>query len=267
MWIPEDWLSTTILTVTGSLVLLRHGQSTWNALNLFTGWHDVPLSPNGITEARQAGITMRDAGLHFDAGHTSLLSRAIETSRLALHELGQDDLVVRRDWRLNERHYGSLQGLNKKAIVELHGSEQTKLWRRSFDIAPPPVEKSSAEHPANDPLYVELIRQGLDPGVLPATECLKDVLARVSPFFAEIVAPQLDANLNVLITAHGNSLRALLMQLEHISEQEIAEINIPTGVPRLYTFGPHRQVSSVTYLGDPKAIAAATHGVAQQASL
>lgn len=253
--------------MTGSLVLLRHGQSTWNALNLFTGWHDVPLSPTGVTEARQAGLTMRQAGLHFDAGHTSLLSRAIETARLALHELGQDDLVVRRDWRLNERHYGSLQGLDKRTITALHGAEQTTLWRRSFDIAPPPVEKSSAEHPLNDPLYIELIRQGLDPELLPATECLRDVLARVVPFFEEIVVPQLAADLNVLITAHGNSLRALFMHIDGILEQDIAAVNIPTGVPRLYTFGAHREVTSAEYLGDPKAIAAATKSVAQQSSL
>ncbi|MHB1129484.1 MAG: 2,3-bisphosphoglycerate-dependent phosphoglycerate mutase [Ilumatobacteraceae bacterium] len=252
--------------MTGSLVLLRHGQSTWNALNLFTGWHDVPLSPTGVTEARQAGVTMRQAGLHFDAGHTSLLNRAIETARLALHELGQDDLVVRRDWRLNERHYGSLQGLDKRATTALHGAEQTALWRRSFDIAPPPVEKSSPEHPINDPLYIELVRQGLNPELLPATECLKDVLARVVPFFEEIVVPQLAADLNVLITAHGNSLRALFMYLDAISVEEITQVNIPTGVPRLYTFGVHREVISVTYLGDPEAIAAATQGIAQQSS-
>lgn len=253
--------------MTGSLVLLRHGQSTWNALNLFTGWHDVPLSPTGITEALQAGVTMRQAGLHFDAGHTSLLSRAIETARLALHELGQDDLVVRRDWRLNERHYGSLQGLDKRATAALHGAEQTMLWRRSFDVAPPPVEKSSPEHPLNDPLYTELIGQGLNPELLPATECLKDVLARVVPFFEEIVGPQLAANLDVLITAHGNSLRALFMYLDHVSASDIAAIDIPTGVPRLYTFGAHREVTSVTYLGDPEAIAVATHDVARQSSL
>lgn len=253
--------------MTGTLVLLRHGQSTWNALNLFTGWHDVPLSPLGITEARQAGVTMRQAGLRFDAGHTSLLSRAIETARLALHELDQDDLVVRRDWRLNERHYGSLQGLDKRTVAALHGAEQTMLWRRSFDVAPPPVEKSSPEHPLNDPLYIELIRQGFDPELLPATECLKDVLARVVPFFEEVVAPQLADNLNVLITAHGNSLRALFMHLDGILASEIVGINIPTGVPRLYTFGAHREVTAVSYLGDPAAIAALTDGVARQSLL
>lgn len=258
--------STTIQPMTGSLVLLRHGQSTWNALNLFTGWHDVPLSPTGIAEARQAGMTMRQAGLHFDAGHTSVLSRAVETSRLALHELGQDDVIVRRDWRLNERHYGSLQGLDKRATTALHGAERTALWRRSFDVAPPPVEKSSPEHPINDPIYTNLISQGLDPKLLPATECLKDVLARVVPFFEEIVVPQLSTDLNVLITAHGNSLRALLMHLEFVSEQNIAGINIPTGVPRLYTFDAHRKVVSAEYLGDPETIAAATNSVARQSS-
>ena len=253
--------------MTGSLVLLRHGQSTWNALNLFTGWHDVPLSPAGVIEARNAGITMRLAGLHFDAGHTSLLNRAIETSRLALHELGQDDLVVRRDWRLNERHYGSLQGLDKRSVTALYGAEQTEQWRRSFDVAPPPIETSNPEHPLNDPIYIKLVADGFDPGMLPATECLKDVLARVVLFFEEIVAPQLADNLNVLITGHGNSLRALFMHLDGISVDEIAKVNIPTGVPRLYTFGAHRNVSAVKFLGDPETIAAATSRVAEQSAL
>jgi len=253
--------------MTGSLVLLRHGQSTWNALNLFTGWHDVPLSPTGVIEARRAGITMRLAGLNFDAGHTSLLNRAIETSRLALHELGQDDLAVRRDWRLNERHYGSLQGLDKRRVTTLYGAEQTEQWRRSFDIAPPPIETSNPEHPLNDPIYINLVAEGFDPGLLPATECLKDVLARVVPFFEEIVVPQLADNLNVLITGHGNSLRALFMHLDGISADEIVKVNIPTGVPRLYTFDADRNVSAVKYLGDPEMIAAATRRISQQSAL
>ncbi len=252
--------------MTGSLVVLRHGQSTWNELNLFTGWHDVPLSPTGIQEARQAGITMGQAGLHFDAAHTSLLSRAIETSRLALYELGQDDLVVRRDWRLNERHYGSLQGLDKRSATALYGAEQIETWRRSFDVAPPPIEKSSPEHPLNDPHYIALIDEGFDPELLPATECLKDVLSRVVPFFEQIVAPQLADSLDVLVTAHGNSLRALFMHLEGISPADIAKINIPTGVPRLYTFGAHLEVSATRYLGDPEKIAAATLSVSRQST-
>lgn len=252
--------------MTGSLVLLRHGQSTWNELNIFTGWHDVPLSATGVEEARQAGRTMHEAGLHFDAGHTSLLSRAIETSRLALHELGQDDLEVRRDWRLNERHYGSLQGLNKKGVTALYGEAQTEIWRRSFDVAPPPIEISNPEHPSNDPQYIELIGEGFDPALLPATECLRDVLARVVPFFEEIVAPQLADSLNVLVTGHGNSLRALFMHLDGVSPTDIATVNIPTGVPRLYTFNLNRAISTVEYLGDPKKIAAATRTVSRQSS-
>lgn len=252
--------------MTGSLVLLRHGQSIWNELNLFTGWHDVPLSHTGVDEARQAGVTMRQAGLHFDAAHTSLLSRAIETSRLALHELGQDDLPVRRDWRLNERHYGSLQGLDKRGVTALYGAEQTEIWRRSFDVAPPPVERSNPEHPLNDPRYIALIEEGFNPELLPATECLKDVLARVVPFFEEIVAPQLADDLDVLVTGHGNSLRALFMHLDAVSSAEIAKVNIPTGVPRLYTFDAHREVSAVKYLGDPEKIAAATLNVSRQSS-
>lgn len=253
--------------MTGSLVLLRHGQSTWNALNLFTGWHDVPLSPVGVIEAQQAGVTMRQAGLHFDAAHTSLLSRVIETSRLALHELGQDDLLVRPDWRLNERHYGSLQGLDKRRVTALYGAEQTELWRRSFDIAPPAIETSNPEHPLNDPIYIKLVAEGFDPELLPATECLKDVLARVVPFFEEIVAPQLADNLDVLVTGHGNSLRGLFMHLDGISADEIAKVSIPTGVPRLYTFDAHRNVSAVNYLGDPEKIAAATRSVSEQSAL
>ncbi|MEO8364490.1 MAG: 2,3-bisphosphoglycerate-dependent phosphoglycerate mutase [Ilumatobacteraceae bacterium] len=253
--------------MTGSLVLLRHGQSTWNELNLFTGWHDVPLSPTGINEARQAGIAMAKAGLRFDAGHTSLLERAIETSRLALHELGQDDLVVRRDWRLNERHYGALQGLDKRTVTTLHGAQQTEIWRRSFDTAPPPVETTDKEHPLNDPVYQKLVGEGFDPRLLPATECLQDVLARVSSFFDEIVAPQLAKNLNVLITAHGNSLRALFMHVDGISATDITNVNIPTGIPRLYTFDSGGDMSTATYLGDPQAIADATLNVSRQSSV
>jgi 2,3-bisphosphoglycerate-dependent phosphoglycerate mutase len=245
--------------MTGTLVLLRHGQSTWNELNLFTGWHDVELTAQGEREATAAGALMRDEGLRFDFGHTSLLTRAVMTSHLALREMGQVWLPLQRHWRLNERHYGALQGLDKKATAARHGDEQTNLWRRSFDVPPPPVDAASPEHPANDARY-----RFIDRADLPSTECLKDVVARVLPYWTTEVVPQLNANMNVLITAHGNSLRALVMYLEGISEADIAELNIPTGVPRKYAFDTSMKVTEVAYLGDPEAIAAAAAAVANQ---
>ncbi len=244
----------------GSLVILRHGESTWNKENLFTGWHDVPLSEAGAAEAANAGRTLADAGVWFDVAHTSVLTRAVVTCHLALEQLGQVWLPVQRHWRLNERHYGALQGLDKKATTERHGKEQTFIWRRSFDVPPPPVERDSPEHPANDPRY-----RLLPPDALPATECLKDVVARVLPYWHDVIAPQLLAGMEVLITAHGNSLRALVMHLEHISEDDIAELNIPTAAPRRYTFYDDLSVASAEYLGDAEAVAAAADAVARQA--
>ena len=250
-------------------MVLRHGQSTWNALNLFTGWHDVPLSEQGEAEADAAGRALRDAGLRFDVVFTSLLTRAMDTNRRALTQLGQTDVPVITDWRLNERHYGALQGLDKKETTQRHGAEQTKLWRRSFDVPPPPVDRSSPEHPANDPRYAHI-----DTALLPATECLKDVVARVVPMWRTVLVPHLLAGENVLVVAHGNSLRALAMHLETLSETQIANLNIHTVVPRVYRFHPANdadrtrselRVSQVSYLGDASAIAAATNAVAQQA--
>ena len=249
----------------GDFVILRHGQSTWNELNLFTGWHDVPLSPRGEAEATAAGVTMAEAGLRFDLAHTSVLTRAVMTCHLALLEMEQVWLPVQRDWRLNERHYGALQGLDKKATAERHGPEQTLLWRRSFDVPPPPVEMSSPEHPLNDPTYLQLVREGLDPALLPATECLKDVLERVLPYWNEVIVPQLRSGTNVLVTAHGNSLRALIMHLESMSTDEIVDFNMPTGVPRLYEFDETMKVRGVKFLGDQEAIAKAAEAVARQA--
>lgn len=245
--------------MTGTLVLLRHGQSTWNELNLFTGWHDVELTAQGEREATAAGAVMRDEGLRFDFAHTSVLTRAVMTCHLALREMGQVWLPLQRHWRLNERHYGALQGLDKKATAARHGDEQTNLWRRSFDVPPPAVESSSPEHPVNDPRY-----RFIDRAALPATECLKDVVARVLPYWNSEVVPQLQADMNVLVTAHGNSLRALVMYLEGISEADIAELNIPTGVPRRYAFDSSMKVTEVAYLGDQAAIAAAAAAVANQ---
>ena len=246
--------------MTGKLVILRHGESTWNQSNLFTGWHDVPLSDKGRAEAAAAGVTMAEAGLRFDVAHTSLLTRAVMTCHLALDAMGQVWLPISRSWRLNERHYGALQGLDKKETTERHGAEQTLLWRRSYDVPPPPVDTSSPEHPVNDPRY-----RLLAPDSLPATECLKDVVARVLPYWYDAIVPQLRAGLDVLVTAHGNSLRALVMHLEGISADAIAELNIPTGAPRQYSFDAHLDVTEVAYLGDAEAVAAAAAAVARQA--
>ncbi len=245
----------------GQLVLLRHGQSTWNESNLFTGWHDVPLSSRGEAEATAAGLAMKEAGLVFDVAHTSLLTRSVMTCHLALDALGQVWLPVERSWRWNERHYGALQGLDKKETSDQYGDEQTKLWRRSFDVPPPPVDVDNPHHPANDPRY-----RFVDRADLPATECLKDVVARVVPEFLARVVPQLRDGMNVLVAAHGNSLRGLVMSLENINETDIAELNIPTGVPRLYQLSPALEVESAEYLGDPDAIAAAIASVAHQAT-
>jgi len=244
---------------TGTLVILRHGQSTWNLSNRFTGWHDVPLTPQGEAEAVAAGRTMADAGLRFDIAHTSVLARAVMTNHLALQEMGQVWLPVLRHWRLNERHYGALQGLDKKETAERHGAEQTHLWRRSFDVPPPPVAEDDPRHPAGDRRY-----RLLPPDVLPATECLKDVVARVLPYWHDVVAPQLLAGMDVLVTAHGNSLRGLLMHLEHVPAEEIPAVNIPTGVPRRYRLDDRLAVQEAEYLGDADAIAAAADAVARQ---
>jgi 2,3-bisphosphoglycerate-dependent phosphoglycerate mutase len=245
--------------MTHTLVVLRHGESTWNKENLFTGWHDVPLSPRGELEAEEAGRTMAAAGLWFDTMHTSVLTRAVQTANLALATLGQPWLPVQRSWRLNERHYGDLQGKNKKQTAEQYGDEQTHLWRRSYDVPPPPVDRSSPEHPRNDRRY-----RWLAPDVLPATECLKDVVTRVLPYWYDQVAPELLAGRAVLIVAHGNSLRGLVKHLEKISDDDIAELNIPTGVPRCYELDGDLAITDVGYLGDEAAIAAAAAAVAAQ---
>jgi 2,3-bisphosphoglycerate-dependent phosphoglycerate mutase len=249
------------MTMTGTLVTLRHGQSTWNMENLFTGWHDVPLTALGEAEAVGAGEAMLDAGLRFDTSHTSVLVRAVATHNTALATMGLEWLPVQRHWRLNERHYGALQGLDKKATAERHGAEQTKLWRRSYDVPPPPLAADSPEHPANDWRY-----RTLAPEVLPASECLADVVARVLPYWQDVIAPQLLAGLDVLVTAHGNSLRALMMHLEGVSRDEIAEVNIPTGVPRRYELDERLTVRRAEYLGDPAEIAAKAAAVAAQAT-
>jgi 2,3-bisphosphoglycerate-dependent phosphoglycerate mutase len=242
------------------LVLLRHGQSTWNLENLFTGWHDVPLSEHGVTEAIEAGRLLRDAGLAPEVVHTSVLVRAIETADLALAEMGRTWIPVRRSWRLNERHYGALQGLNKKETAERFGQDNVKVWRRSYDVRPPDVDVSDERHPSHDPRYASL-----PPELLPSAECLKDVVERMLPYWFDAIVPDLLAHSCVLVSAHGNSLRALVKHLDLLSDQQVVELDIPTGVPRVYELGADFRPTSWRYLGDPDEIARRAEAVRAQA--
>jgi len=244
---------------TGKLLLLRHGQSIWNLENLFTGWVDVDLSEQGRQEAQEAGRLLRDEGIAFDIAFTSVLKRAIRTLWMALDEMDMMWLPVERTWRLNERHYGSLQGLNKTQTVEKHGAEQVKVWRRSYDIPPPPLPQSDPGHPRFDRRYA-----GVPAGELPSAESLKDTLARVLPFWNTRIAPELTAGRNVLVAAHGNSLRALVKMLDGMSDAAIVELNIPTGVPLLYELDGKLQPLSSRYLGDAEAVKARAEAVAKQ---
>ena len=227
------------------LVLLRHGESEWNKLNLFTGWRDVKLTAQGETEARGAGKLLKEAGFRFDIAFTSLQTRAIKTLWLALEQMDQMWIEEIKHWRLNERHYGALTGQDKKAAVEKFGAEQVHLWRRSYDVPPPPVDLDSPDYPKHDPRYA-----GVPDADLPRGECLKDVLARVMPYWNGTIVPQLQAGKTVLVAAHGNSLRALLKHLEGISDDAIAEINIPTGVPKVYHLNADLKAADSYYLGD-----------------
>ena len=245
--------------MTGKLVLVRHGQSIWNVANLFTGWTDVDLSDQGREEAAQAGRELLKTGIRFDYCYTSVLKRAIRTLNIALDEMDCQWLPVEKSWRLNERHYGALQGLDKAQTVERHGEAQVKIWRRSYDIPPPPLDPSDERHPSHDPRYA-----GLDPALLPGTESLKETLARVLPLWNDSIAPRLKAGQNVLVAAHGNSLRAMVKMLDNVSEAEITELNIPTGVPLLYELDAQLKPLSSRYLGDPEAIKAAAEAVRRQ---
>ncbi len=244
----------------GKLVLVRHGQSTWNLENLFTGWVDVDLSVLGCEEARAAGRLLRDQGFEFDQAFTSVLKRAIRTLWIMLDEMDRMWIPVERDWRLNERHYGALQGLDKAETAAKFGADQVKIWRRSYDVPPPALAADDPRHPKFDPRY-----RGTS-AALPVTESLKDTLARVEPCWRERIVPALAAGRNVLIVAHGNSLRALVKMLDGISDAEIVEFNIPTGVPILYELDSQlRPAGPRRFLGDPSAIEAAAIAVAQQA--
>lgn len=246
--------------MTHTLILLRHGQSTWNLENLFTGWTDVGLTEQGEAEARTAGRLMATDGLKPDIMFTSVLKRATETADLALEVAGWRDIATKRSWRLNERHYGDLQGLDKKETAAKHGTEQVLMWRRSYDVRPPALEPDDPRHPSHDPLY-----SNVDPSDLPATECLADVVERMLPYWFEEIAPELREGKTVLIVAHGNSLRALVKHLDDVSEEDIVGLNIPTGIPLVYTLDDELNPIESHYLGDQEAAKAAAEAVGKQA--
>jgi 2,3-bisphosphoglycerate-dependent phosphoglycerate mutase len=247
--------------VAGRLVLVRHGQSAWNLENLFTGWTDVDLTPQGAAEAQAAGALLRDSGFDFDVAFTSVLKRAIRTLWIMLDAMDRMWIPVERDWRLNERHYGALQGLDKAATTAKFGAAQVKTWRRSYDIPPPPLADDDPRHPRFDPRY-----RRVDRALLPATESLKDTLARVEPCWRERIAPALARGQDVLVVAHGNSLRAMVKMLDGMSDAAIVEFNIPTGVPILYQLDAgQRPAAPRRFLGDAAAIEAAAAAVARQA--
>jgi len=245
--------------VPGQLILVRHGQSTWNLENLFTGWRDVDLSDQGRVEAAQAGRELLIEKLEPQIAFTSVLTRAIRTLWIILDTTQRMWIPVERSWRLNERHYGALQGLNKAQTVEKHGEAQVKLWRRSYDVPPPPLSWDDPQHPRFDARYADV-----DPHSLPAAESLKDTLSRVLPFWESRIVPELRAKKNVLIVAHGNSLRALVKMLDMMSEADIVEFNIPTGIPMLYELDEQLQPISRRFLGDPAALASAQEAVRKQ---
>jgi 2,3-bisphosphoglycerate-dependent phosphoglycerate mutase len=244
-----------------TVVLLRHGESTWNKENRFTGWTDVDLSDRGREEAAEAGRLLREGGYVFDVAFTSVLKRAIRTLWIGLDVLDQMWIPVTKSWRLNERHYGALQGLNKAETAAKHGDAQTKIWRRSYDIPPPPLTPDDPRHPSRDPRYA-----GLPPAELPLTESLKDTVARFLPYWHETIVPTIRSGNRVLIAAHGNSLRALVKHLDSIDEHAIVELNIPTGIPLVYELDDQLKALRHYYLGDPAAAAAAAARVAAQTS-
>jgi len=241
------------------IVLLRHGESVWNQENRFTGWTDVDLTPKGIEEAKRAGRLLKENGFVFDVAYTSVLKRAIRTLWLALDQMDLMWIPVRPSWRLNERHYGALQGLNKAETAAKFGDDQVLVWRRSYDIPPPALEASDPRHPSHDPRYATL-----PANELPLTECLKDTVARFMPHWTNVIAPAVKAGERVIIAAHGNSLRALVKYLDNISDEEIVGLNIPTGVPLVYELDDDLKPIKHYYLGDQEEIAKAMASVANQ---
>ena len=241
------------------LVLLRHGESEWNQENRFTGWHDVDLTAKGEEEGRRSGRLLKDEGFTFDVVYTSLLKRAIRTMWLALEELDQTWVPVHREWRLNERHYGALQGLNKAETAAKHGEDQVLIWRRSYDIPPPALDPDDERHPGKDRRYANLPAENL-----PLSECLKDTVDRFMPLWQDTIAPMVQDGKSVLIVAHGNSLRALVKYLDGVSEEDIVGLNIPTGMPLVYDLDADLKPLDRRYLGDPEAVAKAMEAVANQ---
>jgi len=241
------------------LVLLRHGESTWNQENRFTGWTDVDLTERGRSEACRAGQQLKEEGFVFDLAYTSVLKRAIRTLWIVLDELDQMWIPVDRSWRLNERHYGALQGLNKAQTAKKYGDEQVLIWRRSYDTPPPVLEDGDERFPGSDPRYAHL-----DAAEIPRTECLKDTVARFLPYWHETIAPQVRAGKRVIITAHGNSLRALIKYLDNTPDAEIVNVNIPTGIPLVYELDDNLSPVASRYLGDAEEIAKAMKSVANQ---
>jgi 2,3-bisphosphoglycerate-dependent phosphoglycerate mutase len=244
-----------------TVVLLRHGESTWNKENRFTGWTDVDLTDKGRGEAAEAGRLLNAEGLTFDIAFTSVLKRALRTCWITRDEMDLLWIPVEKSWRLNERHYGALQGLNKAETTAKHGEEQVKIWRRSYDIPPPPLSPDDERHPGRDPRY-----KSLAPGEVPLTESLKDTVARFLPYWHDTIAPAVQSGKRVLIAAHGNSLRALVKYLDNISDQDIVGLNIPTGIPLVYELDDDLKTQGSRYLGDPEAAKRAAEAVAQQAS-
>lgn len=242
------------------LVLLRHGQSSWNLENRFTGWKDVDLSDLGREEAKKAGELLKAEGFKFDIAFTSVLKRAIRTLWIVLDELDEMWIPVEHSWRLNERHYGALQGLNKAETAAQYGNDQVHIWRRSYDTPPPALDITDERHPANDPRYANLT-----PEELPSTECLKDTVDRFLPYWHNTIAPEIKAGKQVIVAAHGNTIRALVKYLDNISEEDIAELNIPTGIPLVYELDADLKPIRNYYLGDAEAAAAAAAAVANQA--
>jgi 2,3-bisphosphoglycerate-dependent phosphoglycerate mutase len=242
------------------LVLLRHGESIWNRENRFTGWTDVDLSSQGVEEARKAGRTLITEGYEFDLCYTSVLKRAIRTLWLVLEEMDRMWLPVINAWQLNERHYGALQGLNKVETAAQFGEKQVQIWRRSYDVRPPALESGDPRWPGNDPRY-----KGLHPEEVPFTECLKDTVDRFLPYWHDVITPSIRHGQRLLIVAHGNSLRALVKYLDQISDEEIPSLNIPTGIPLVYSLNDQLQPTEHHYLGDPEAVAKAVMSVANQA--
>ena len=244
------------------LILLRHGQSIWNLENRFTGWTDVDLSDHGMAEARNAGKLLRAEGYHFDKAFTSVLKRAIRTLWIVMDEMDLMWIPVHRSWRLNERHYGALQGLNKRDTVEKYGQEQVQIWRRSYEIQPPALDKTDKRNPVFDPRYAQLKNEDL-----PSTECLKDTLNRVLPYWHEVIEPALKDGKQILVAAHGNSLRALVKYLDNMSDDEITGVNIPTGFPLVYELDENLNVIEHHYLGDQEDIKKAKETVAGQTAV